>query len=108
MPAKLTSRLPAIAASLQPRVNVAVHQGAELVASRAKDKAPDAPPIGEGLVEDIHVEDNEDGSYVLTNWMAHFLEFGTVKMAAQPFLIPAAEESKDEVAAGVTAALRTL
>jgi HK97 gp10 family phage protein len=108
MPATLKSRLPAIVAGLDPKVNAAVRAGAEVVAERAREKAPDAPPLGEGLVEAIRVEDNSDGSYVLTDWKAHFLEFGTVNQSPQPFLIPAAEESLDDVAGLVTVALRSL
>lgn len=108
MPATLTSRLPQITVEMQAKVAVAEKAGAELVAERARERAPDAPPMGEGLVEAIHAEQHPEGSYVLTDWKAHFLEFGTSKMAAQPFLIPAAEESTDAVAALVTAALRGL
>ncbi len=109
MPATLKSRLPMIAAELRPRVDAAVRAGAELVSTRASEKAPDAPPLGVGLVEAIHVEDGgADGYYVMTDWKGHLLEFGTSHSAAQPFLIPALEESQVEVAAGVTAALRGL
>ena len=108
MPATLTSRLPQISLEMQARVGAAERAGAELVAERTRERAPDAEPYGEGLVDAIHVEQTGEGSYVLTDWKAHFLEFGTVKMAAQPFLIPSAEESTDAVAALVTAALRGL
>jgi HK97 gp10 family phage protein len=112
MPAILKSRIPVIAVALQPRVDAAVHAGAEVVSTRAKVRAPDAPPEGEGLVEAIHVEDAEEGSYVVAGnedvFWGHFQEFGTTKHGPHPFLIPAAEESLDDVAALVTVSLRSL
>ena len=37
---------------------------------------------------------------------AHFLEFGTVKMPARPFITPAAEEQRDKYLNDVRAAVR--
>ena len=121
MPATLKSRFPQIIAGLDPRVNAATRMGAELIAARAKARVPDAPPIGRGLVSAIHVESTEEayagagteGGYLVMagdqeHFYGHMLEFGTVKMGAQPFLIPAAEESRAEVAGLVSAALKTL
>lgn len=36
---------------------------------------------------------------VIEDWKGHFFEFGTVKMRAQPMLIPAWEANEDEVIA---------
>lgn len=114
MPARLRSRLPQIAAALDPRVDAAVRVGAERIAERASERAPDAPPIGEGLVEAIHVEasDQSAGYLVVAGddevFWGHFVEFGTSHSGAQPFLIPAAEESKAEVVQLVSGALRRL
>jgi HK97 gp10 family phage protein len=41
-------------------------------------------------------------------WYYHFVEFGTSRQAPQPFLMPAVEAGKDELAATVQAALKTL
>lgn len=119
MPATLKSRLPFIAAELRPRVSAAVKAGAELVAERAKARAPDAPPQGEGLVEAIHVERTGAGEYSVMAgdddvFWARFVEFGTQASekhratAPHPFLLPAAEESKDEIAGLITVVLRSL
>jgi HK97 gp10 family phage protein len=113
MPATLKSRIPQIIAGMDPGVNAAIKAGAEVISERAKTLAPDAPPQGEGLVEAIHVEDAGDGGqYVVAgdseHFYGHFLEFGTVKAPAQPFLIPAAEASVTEIEGLVNAALRTL
>ena len=114
MPATLKSRIPAIIAGLEPRVNAAVRAGAEAIAVEATARAPDAPPQGEGLVEAIHVEDSEEagGYYVVAGdedvFWGHFVEMGTTHSAPHPFLIPAMESQKDAVANAVTLVLRTL
>ena len=113
MAASLKSRLPAIAAELRPRVSAAVSSGVELVVERAASKAPDRTPYGEGLVAAIHKERTGPAEYAVLAgdedvFYGHFLEFGTTKTSAQPFLVPALEESKDDIEAIVTAALRGL
>lgn len=113
MAATLKSRLPQIAAELRPRVNEAVEAGAEIIAERARARVPDAPPQGQGLIAAIHVEDAGSSGYsVLAGdaevFYGHMVEFGTSHSAAHPFLIPAAEESREAVAGLVTAALRRL
>lgn len=85
------------------RVDVAVHEGAELVRDRAKERAPDATPLGEGLVAAIHVNDSaapRTYSVVAGDndaFYGHMVEFGTSHTAPRPFLIPALEESKPEI-----------
>ena len=113
MAASLKSRLPAIAASLRPRVGAAVKSGAELVSERAAGRAPDRTPYGEGLIAAIHTERTGPAEYAVRAgdekvFYGHFIEFGTTKASAQPFLIPALEESKDDIEAIVTGALRGL
>ena len=112
---KLNNRLPEIQANLRLAATQSVREGANLIAARAKQRAPDAPPIGEGLVDAIHVEKPANTTYtyavVAGNdevFWGHMQEFGTVKHAPQPFLIPAVEESKDEVTALVAKALGRL
>lgn len=110
MPAKLTSRLPEIAAELPVRMDAVAKQGAELVEGRAKARAPDRPPIGEGLVEAIHVERERAGSYEVVAgdgdvFYGHMVEHGTSHSAPRPFLVPSLEESRDDVTALAQAAL---
>jgi HK97 gp10 family phage protein len=110
----LKSRLPAIIAGLDPRVETALRAGAELVEAEAKTRAPDRPPIGEGLVEAIHVEpDDVGGGYFVVAgdsdvFYGHFLEHGTRHAAARPFLVPALESQSETVAAMVHGVLKTL
>jgi len=114
MPAAVTtrSRIPAIIAELQPLMESAIEPAAELIAVRARVRAPDAPPIGEGLVSAIHTDTQPEGVYVVAgddeHWYGHFLEFGTRHSAPHPFLIPALEESRAEAVALGREALRHL
>jgi HK97 gp10 family phage protein len=108
MPAKLTSRLPQIAASIPVRVGAAVREGTEGIAAEARTFAPDRTPLGQGLPDSIEARDGEDGYGIYANFYWRFNEFGTTRQAARPFMIPALERGKDEVANLVTAALRGL
>lgn len=113
MSVRLRSRLPSIAAALPSRVDGAVRQGAALVEAAAKQRAPDRPPIGEGLVAAIHVEQQGEASYAVIAgdskvFWGHLVEHGTSHSAPHPFLVPALEESQAEVVALVKASLRRL
>ena len=103
------SRIPQIAVELHPKVQAALHAGAERIAANAQQKVP----IATGRLRDaIHVEDDGDDVYVLGGseevWYGHLVEFGTRYVPARPFLVPAAEEGKDDTVAAVVAALRSL
>ncbi|MEH7249164.1 HK97-gp10 family putative phage morphogenesis protein [Neobacillus niacini] len=76
--------------------------GAEVL----KEKAKESVPVRTGKLqaniiisdvqgEEIHVGPDQQG----TAFYGHFLEFGTSKMDAQPFLGPALENNKDELEA---------
>jgi HK97 gp10 family phage protein len=111
MPATLTSRIPQIVLSLNPRVDGALKVGAEAISQEAKQRVP----VETGTLRDaIHV----DSSGVGGGWSViagdddafygHIIEHGGVNTPPHPFLIPAAESQRDSVAAAVTAVLRTL
>ena len=94
---------------LHPKVKAALTVSAEGIAARAQQRVP----VATGRLRDaIHVEDDGDDVYVLGGseevWYGHLVEFGTRHVPAQPFLVPAAEEGKDDTVAAVVAALRTL
>ena len=103
------SRIPAITAEMVPRLEAATGAGAELIAGRAKQRVP----VNTGRLRDaIHVEADEGGFAVIAGdteaFYGHIIEHGGAHSAAHPFLIPAAEESKDEVIELVAVALRGL
>lgn len=102
---QLSSELPAITAELFPKVIAALEASADLVVERAKERVP----VDTGRLRDsIHKESNPatpEGVYVRAGgkvdgtdvFYGHMVEFGTVHDAAEPFLIPALEESKRDI-----------
>jgi HK97 gp10 family phage protein len=102
----------------------AVQKWAEEIALRVAERAKEIVPVRTGrLLDSISavfgedVEDPEsDGSrrafepvqVVADTPYASFVEFGTSKMAAQPFMGPAAEELEPEFLAGVDSILEGL
>lgn len=87
--------------------NKGLRAGGEIMAESMREKAPydDDKVDGVHLREDIKVSGirRHDGiKYVLigpgkkTGWRAHFPEFGTKLMLAQPFVYPAFHEKKAE------------
>jgi HK97 gp10 family phage protein len=93
-------------ATLQARVKAAIgerlRQGAEGVAEAARAR------VGEGaLAESIAVEDGEDGVRVVVGASyAAFVEFGTRRAPARPFLTPALAERRADIVTGLGEDLR--
>lgn len=124
MPAGVTlkSRIPEIAASLEPRAELGIRAAAEKIEHDAKERAPVGSPPEDPhpgrLRESIKAEKIDGEWWVLAPARAgteeqgapygHMVEFGTVDTAPQPFLIPAAEDNRVSVAVFVAGALRTL
>lgn len=134
--AKLTSRIPLIVADLDEKTLTGVLALAQRIAEGAQERVADAPPLGEGLVEAIHVETGTDlvksteagySHSVLTvtaeelsagavavvagdhdNFQGHILENGGVNHAPQPFLVPAFEAERPNLEEVVGEELRDL
>ncbi len=112
MPVTLDSRLPGIAAGLQPKVSQAVKKGAQLIAEDAGERVsrgPDPHHIG----DDIHVQRSGPAEYAVVagreeTFYGHILEHGSVKMAPRPFLVPAADDNLRACELLVEGALRAL
>lgn len=103
------SRISEVAAALERNVRAAELAGAELIAGTAQEKVKVDPDAETHLRDAIHTVETDEGVFVVAgdneHWWGHLLEHGTVKMAAQPFLIPATEEKAAEVVEGVRRAL---
>ena len=64
------------------------------------EDARNLAPVGEGDLRDsIGAIALEGGAVavVIADWKGHFFEFGTVKMRAQPMLVPAWEANEDRM-----------
>ncbi|CAI6023545.1 hypothetical protein PAECIP112173_00347 [Paenibacillus sp. JJ-100] len=92
-----------------------LREGGEIFAAAQRES------VAVSNIDHLHIRDDikvsgvrsEDGDkYVAvgpgkaTGWRAHFLEFGTSKMPAQPFIYPSFHEQKDRVARFMAAELR--
>ena len=105
-----TSRIPKITAELAARVDAAVAAGAELVENRAKDRVP----VLTGRLRDaIHTERRGVAEVEVVAggrdvFYGHIIEHGGAHTPARPFMVPAAEESRDEVSELIAAVLRKL
>jgi hypothetical protein len=89
------SKIPAILRDVEREVRAANRRSAENIAERAHAEAPDRPPKGQGMIESIKAVPTNEGYEVHVDFPGHLLEFGTVKMGARPFLVPAAEFERE-------------
>lgn len=97
-----TTRIPAMLGTVDARANQIIHKAGLDMLSRAKDKTP----VRTGFLKNSGAFLNGHLSstvYFGANYAA-FVELGTSKMGAQPFLLPAFAE----VAPTVTVALRAV
>jgi len=114
MPAKLSSRLPEIAASMRPRVSQGVKRGAEKIADTARRNLESNGSVRTGdLINKINVVNAGPAEWKVvagdsTTFYAHMVEGGTDIAPPKPFLIPAMEEEQHEVAVEVQNVLRLL
>lgn len=99
----LRSKLGAGAARLE---NKALQAGGEIIAEAQRERVAVSDKASLHMRDDIKVSRvrRQDGvKFVLigpgkeTGWRAHFLEFGTKKAPAQPFIYPAFHEQKGAV-----------
>lgn len=92
--ARLTkNRLPELARNVRPRAIAVINEHARIVASLAKQLAPvdtgnlrDSIAVSETGLGTVRVEVGAE--------YAHFVELGTTKSPAQPFLLPAVENDR--------------
>lgn len=111
----ITSRLLSLSASENRAVNKALNEAGGVVADAMREN------VSVSTVEHVHIKDDIEVSKVKgagadkyvqvgpgkeTNWRAKFIEFGTSKMPAQPFMEPAALQSRDKVKQTIASALR--
>lgn len=110
----LRSRIPQIIAEMEPKTGLAVGAGARLIRDAAKENLVEDGTIRTGNLRDsIHVTRRGTTARVIAGnkdvFYGHLVERGTATGSpAQPFMVPAAEEMKDEVVELIAATLRTL
>jgi HK97 gp10 family phage protein len=102
--AGLARKLRALGQSYAQAAPHAIQEAAELVAETAKALAPKRTGKLAGSIE--VVADHDGASVVAEAPYASFVEFGTLKKPARPFLGPALRSQKGEVLRRLIEALR--
>lgn len=90
MAVSLTSRLPVIAAEMRPKAALAVQKTASDLEGHAKQNAPVDTGYLQGSIQAEQVAELTSVVNVGAEYGV-YVEFGTSRMAAQPYLVPAAE-----------------
>lgn len=100
------SSFPDFMQSIDGRLAEAVKAGAETV----RDGAAAACPVDTGALRDsITAESDGNSAIVSANTdYAAFVEFGTSKMAPQPYLVPALIENSQAVLSSIADALTSM
>jgi HK97 gp10 family phage protein len=91
-----TSPLDALNTALPGRAKVAIMKGAYMVESDAKQFAP----VDTGALRNsIETTEGNGISAIVRDGVEYgkYQEFGTMKMPAQPFMIPAIEKNRDNI-----------
>lgn len=99
MAVTLKSRIPLIIGELDDRLLEAVTELAERIVAGAKDRVP----VDTGALRDaIHVRVKGHDVAVVAGddeaWYGHIVENGSVKMPPHPFLVPAYEAERPNLA----------
>ena len=103
MPATYTSyqsRIPYVMTLIEHQVDQVVEQVADKIVEEAQARVPRGET--DRLHDAIHKEHLGAGEYAVLAgddevFYGHMVEFGTVKMTARPFLVPAAEAVSGEI-----------
>ena len=95
--------LGSLADGIEERVGAAIAAGAETV----KEHAQSICPVDTGALRDsIAVSQNGTSAQISANTdYAAYVEFGTSKMAAQPYLVPALLGNENAIISAIAAAI---
>ncbi len=101
----ILTRLKELGQRAGPTENEALYAGAKIVQANASQRATRSSKAKEHLADNIVISEpkqDESNKYVEVGpeapfFYGKFLEYGTTKMAARPFLGPAKAESRKEV-----------
>ena len=92
--------LEALAAQIEERVGEAVAAGAEAVAENARSVCPvDTGALRDSISVSLGAEISANTDY------AAYVEFGTSRMAAQPYLVPSLLGNENAVLSAMAAAI---
>lgn len=106
---ELLAKFEKIGSNIEQKTKQALNDGAEVIKQSAKQKCPRSTQEGQHLADNIIISDVKNGidrkPYVEIGpqksdnndyFYGKFIEFGTVKMKAHPFMEPAFLEKRQE------------
>jgi len=100
------NKIPALIAAVEVNSRAAVKKKAEDIARDAKGRAPVQTGFLRSSIHAVSVAEGKSAEVQVDAPYAPFVEYGTYKMAARPFLSPAVaahvDDFKSEVGRGVT------
>jgi HK97 gp10 family phage protein len=99
--------IPALIAQVDANARSAPKRVADRIAARARQYAPVASGALRGSIESVSVDKGYSADVEVHAEYAAYVEYGTYKMAPQPFLTPAVEDYEREFALEVLAPLFT-
>lgn len=106
---RLAKKFPELKEKFREVAQREMEAGASEILALARANAPVASEDGGDLLASLHRTKSDDGlrhTVEASAPHAKHVEFGTIKMAAQPFLIPAAEQVKPRLKRRVQSTMR--
>jgi len=100
------NRIPELIAAVEATSRRAPKKVADRIASTARSLAPVRTGALRGSIESVSLTRGKEAEVRVGVDYAKFVEYGTYKMAAQPFLTPAVTAHADEFIAEVVAPLK--
>lgn len=88
------NRIPQLIAAVEANARTGVKKHAEKIASDARSRAPVATGYLRSSIKAESLETGKSAQIVVGAEYGRFVEYGTYKMAARPFLTPALEADK--------------
>jgi HK97 gp10 family phage protein len=88
------NRIPALIAAVEANARAAVKAHADKIASDARARAPVQTGYLRSSIHSESVSTGKEAQIIVGAEYGRFVEYGTYKMAAQPFLNPALEADK--------------
>lgn len=90
------NRIPELIAMVDANARSAPKKVADRIAATARSYAPVDTGALRGSIESVSVEAGYSADVIAGAEYAAYVEYGTYKMAAQPFLTPAVEQHANE------------
>lgn len=89
------NRLPQLIAAVEANSKGAPKRVADMIAASARARAPVASGYLRASIQSVSISAGKEAEVQVGAEYGAFVEYGTYKMAARPFLAPAVEEHKE-------------